>query len=134
MKCTGDSNESPHEFMRALWNRRSECCGPLLSLRPDSKSVAQMTTALEVVQASHVLIEADQLDGSFSLCAAHWFDTSMVIGGVGESHNNDQWKSLRRTLFAITCHFAGWDYREMYNRMTSHYKAKTGGYESLGVL
>lgn len=133
MKCTGEDKQTPHGFMRAMWNRRSECCGPLVDLRIKSSSVAQMATALDVVEASHVLSQADQGDGSYIMCAAHWYDVSLVIGGAGEAYENDVWKTLRTTLFAMTSLSAGWDYREMSNRFASFYRAKTGGYRSLGA-
>ena len=133
MNCTGDDSRSPHEFMRGLWNRKSECCGPLISLRPDSPSVAQMATALDVFNASAALSQADQGDGSYVRCAAHWYDIAMVVGSAGEAYQDDKWKALRTALFIMVSHTAGWDHKEMFNRFVSHYRMKGGHEFSLGL-
>lgn len=134
MKCTGEDDQTEQEFMHSMWSRKSECCGPLVPLRMKPSSVAQITTALDVVDATRVLSQADRGDGSYVMCAAHWYDVAMVINGVGEAYENELWKSLKTSLFIIVSRTAGWDHREMFNRFSSFYRAKTGGYRSQGAM
>ena len=134
MKCVGEDDQTEQEFMHSMWSRKSECCGALVPLRMKPSSVAEMSAALNVLDATRVLSQADRGDGSSVMCAAHWYDVAMVINGVGEAYENELWKSLKTSLFIIVSRTAGWDHREMFNRFASFYRTKTGGYRSQGAM
>lgn len=127
MRCTGVGKQTELEFAYSLRNRTNECRGPLVKLRLQEPALGRISSALDCFDAGHALSRAADPAGGYEMCAAHWYDVSMVVGAAGEAFQNATWESLKTSIFIMTSKGAGWDYREMFNRFTSFYQAKMAG-------
>lgn len=134
MRCSGVSGKQTElEFVYSLWSKESnECRGPLAKLRLQGYAYREVMAALDCVSARDVLeartvgeITAD--GGWFEMCAGHWYDVAMVVGGMAEPFQRPHWETLKTSLFILISRASGWDYREMLNRFTSFYQAKLAG-------
>lgn len=134
MTCKGVSGKQTElEFAYSLWSREgSECRGPLAKLTLRGHAFKGIVAALDCLDASRALISrADGMvtaaGGRFEMCAAHWYDVAMVVGGMAEAHKQPVWQQLNTSLFIMISKAVGWDYREVMNRFTSFRQAKLAG-------
>lgn len=131
-RCTGvEGKQTELEFAYSLWSRTgNECRGPLVKLGLQGIAYRGIVAALDCVGVTDVLRaaakELSDEGGSFQMCACHWYDVMMVVGGMAEAHNNPVWAQLKDSLFVMISRAAGWDYREVANRFTSFHQAKAG--------
>lgn len=133
-RCTGVTHKQTElEYAYSLWSREGSACrGPLIKLRLRGFAYEEISAALSRVGAADVLRstateELTEEGGHFQMCAAHWFDVAGVLGGMAEAHENPVWDKLNSSLFMLTSRSAGWDFREMQNRLTSFKQAKLAG-------
>lgn len=127
MKCAGVGSQTELEFMYSLWARGNACRGPLVSLRLRGHALEQITAALSHLDATDILDRASVGPDKYEMCAAHWYDVSLAVGAMAEAYSKPEWESFKTSIFIMTSKGAEWDYREMYNRFTSFYRAKLAG-------
>lgn len=111
-----------YDFIFSLDGRENsyDCRGPLLSLAFSHPRAATIQYALvHSPRGAEVLRQGDP-EGSpegvtFTLCAAHWMDLSLVTGLYGRVYERRDWAAEGSALLKQICASAHWDVKEIAN-------------------
>lgn len=128
MRCFSDKGYGTEfDFVVSMDDRQpGECRGPMVTLGLTGMRLYRLQAGLRDEAAAGLLFSG--LDNAvrecgneslvrltFSLCAAHWFYLSFVLGVHAHESRRADWFAEANLLLTDLCLGAGWDIKELAN-------------------
>ncbi len=126
MNCLDSGPLTELDYAARLRRREgTECCGPLVNLEFVGPARELVTDALEHdPPMGHRFwmgcVEDTAESAAFTHCVTHWFDLIYAIYLGGKWHHLPSRMLMAARLFRKVCTAAGWDHRELANRLTPY--------------